>query len=353
MKAESPVKGKRTADRSLLPHVDSILDRATALLHAGELVGVPTETVYGLAADATNPVAVARLFDRKKRASFHPISLLCGSAEMAFDLLADVPESALRLAARFWPGPLTMILRKRAEAVPDLLTAGLPFVGVRVPDHPLTLALLERFGRPLAAPSANRSGHLSPTTARAVEDEFGEEIALVLDGGRCRVGVESTVVSLVHRRPILIRPGGISQELLEEEIGSVDHETDSPSAAPRLPRHYALRTPFFLVRSPEEIPLPERKEAGFLAWGPCPDGFALCRSLSPIYRLEEAAGNLFRELRELDECGLRRLYAVLLPDRGLGCAINERLRKAAEGSASFRNPDEGGYASSPSSPSSS
>ncbi|QSR83889.1 L-threonylcarbamoyladenylate synthase [Methylacidimicrobium sp. B4] len=344
------MKAGRTGDGSLAPDIDSILDRAAALLHAGELVGVPTETVYGLAADATNPVAVARLFERKGRASFQPISVLCGSSEMAFGLLANVPESAARLAARFWPGPLTLILRKRAEALPDLLTAGLPFVGVRIPDHPLTLALLERFGGPLAAPSANRSGHLSPTTARAVEDEFGEEIALVLDGGPCRVGVESTVVSLVHRRPILIRLGGIPQELLEEEIGSVDRETDSPCLSHR---HYMLRTPLFLVRTPEAILLPERKEAGFLAWGPCPEGFSLCRSLSLTYRLDEAAGNLFRQLHELDDCGLRRIYAVLLPDRGLGCAINERLRKAADASASSGNLPEGGYASSPASPSSS
>lgn len=328
-----------------------MLGCAASILRAGELVGVPTETVYGLAADATNPVAVARLFERKRRASFHPISLLCGSTEMAFDLLTDIPESAARLAARFWPGPLTMILRKRAAAVPDLLTAGLPFVGVRVPDHPLTLALLERFGRPLAAPSANRSGKVSPTTAGDVESEFGAEIALVLDGGPCCVGVESTVVSFAHRRPVLVRQGGIPRELLEAEIGALDRETPSQSGFPPIPRHYVLRTPFHLVRTPEEIPLPERKEAGLLAWGPCPEGFAICRSLSPMHRLEEAAANLFRELRELDECGVRRIYAMLLPEHGLGCAINERLRKGAD-EATSGEPGTGRYARSPSSPSS-
>lgn len=310
--------------------VDSILDQATALLRAGEIVGLPTETVYGLAADATNPVAVAKLFQRKRRASFHPISLLCGSAQMAFDLLTDIPESAARLADRFWPGPLTMILRKRPEAVPDLLTAGLPFVGVRVPDHPLALALLERFGRPLAAPSANRSGHVSPTTAAAVRQEFGEEVALLLDGGPCRVGVESTVISFADPQPVLVRLGGIPQELLEEEIDSLEREADSRSVAGRLPRHYILRTPLFLVHAPGEVSVSERKQAGLLAWGPCQSDFAICRSLSRSYRLEEAAANLFGQLRELDESGVSRIFAMLVPDHGLGRAINERLRKGAE-----------------------
>ncbi|MDD4933714.1 MAG: L-threonylcarbamoyladenylate synthase [Methylacidiphilaceae bacterium] len=337
------------------PEVESILDRATALLRAGEIVGVPTETVYGLAVDATNPAAVARLFERKRRAFSHPVSLLCASARMAFDLLTDVPESAVRLADRFWPGPLTMILRKRQEAIPDLLTAALPFVGVRVPDHPLTLAVLERLGRPVAAPSANRTGHISPTTASAVRREFGEEIPLVLDGGPCRVGVESTVISFALPRPVLVRQGGIPQEFLEEEIGSLDQETDekrSPDDG-RLRRHYVLRTPLLLVQAPEEVPLSNRREAGLLAWGPCREGFAVCRSLSPSYRLEEAAANLFDRLRELDESGVNRIYAMLVPAHGLGRAINERLRKGANVSASPRNHGNEAQASRPASPSSS
>ncbi|WP_202213083.1 L-threonylcarbamoyladenylate synthase [Methylacidimicrobium sp. AP8] len=329
-----------------------VLDRAVALLHAGELVGIPTETVYGLAADASNPGAVARLFECKRRAWFHPISLLCDSAKTAFHLVAEVPESAARVAQRFWPGPLTLILRKRPEAVPDLLTAGLPFVGVRVPDHPLALALLERFGRPLAVTSANRSGHLSATTAEAVEAEFRDEVPLVLDGGRCCVGVESTVLFLADPRPVLIRSGGTPLDLLEEVVGPIDRETDFRSDTRRLGRHYVLRTPFSLIRTPEEIPASARKDAGLLAWGPCPEGFAICRSLSALFRLEEAAANLFGYLRELDECGLRRIYAMLLPERGLGCAVNERLRKAAEASATA-GLGAGDYASNPSSPPSS
>ncbi|VVM04358.1 L-threonylcarbamoyladenylate synthase [Methylacidimicrobium tartarophylax] len=326
-------------ERALSSEVDAILDRATALLRAGEAVGVPTETVYGLAADATNPAAVARLFERKRRACSHPISLLCASATMAFGLLTDLPESAVRLAERFWPGPLTMILRKRPEAVLDLLTAGLPFVGVRVPDHPLTLALLERFGRPLATSSANRSGHISPTTATAVRHEFGEEISLVLDGGPCRVGVESTVISLAFPRPLLVRQGGVPREFLEEEIGSLACEADHGRPQPplgRLRRPYALRTPLILIQAPGEVPLSERKEAGLLAWGPCQDGFAIACSLSSSSQLEEAAANLFGRLRELDESGVSRIYAMLAPDHGLGRAINERLQKAAEVSASLR-----------------
>ncbi len=309
--------------------IDDALDRATELLQAGELVGVPTETVYGIAADATDPLAIAKLFEVKGRSSFHPISVLCRSASMAFDLLTDVPQSAVRLAARFWPGPLTMILPKRSEAVPDLLTAGLPFVGVRVPDHPLTLALLERFGRPLAVPSANRSGHVSPTTAEAVRREFGEEIHLVLDGGACQIGVESTILSFAWTPPALIRQGGVPHELLEQEIGTIDHATASPSTPGALPRHYVMRTPLSLVLEPEAIPLPQREAAGLLAWGPCREGFAICLSLSPAYRLKEAAANLFRQLRELDQSGLVRIFAMPVPDCGLGRAINERLRKAA------------------------
>ncbi|MGD9897219.1 MAG: L-threonylcarbamoyladenylate synthase, partial [Candidatus Methylacidiphilaceae bacterium] len=324
---------KERADAAIPSEFDSVLDRAVTLLRAGELVGVPTETVYGLAADAANPVAVARLFERKKRAFSHPISLLCASAEMAFALLTDYPESAVRLAARFWPGPMTLILRKRPEAVLDLLTAGLPFVGVRVPDHPLALALLERHQRPLAASSANRSGHISPTTAAAVQQEFAEEIALVLDGDTCRVGVESTVISFSLERPVLVRQGGIPQEVLEEEVGPIDRGIDESgprSAFDGLPRQYALRAPLVLVRAPEEIPLSERKSAGLLAWGPCREGFAICRSLSPSGRLEEAAANLFGQLRDLDESGVSRIFAMLVPDHGLGRAINERLRKGAE-----------------------
>ncbi|VVM04972.1 Threonylcarbamoyl-AMP synthase [Methylacidimicrobium cyclopophantes] len=312
-----------------------MLDRAIALLRAGEVIGVPTETVYGLAADATNPAAVAKLIEQKKRGSFHPISVLCASAQMAFDLGNDVPESALRLAARFWPGPLTMIVRRGPGKIPDLLTAGQPFVGVRVPDHPLTLALLERFASPLAAPSANRSGHISPTTAAAVRREFGEEIALLIDGGPCRVGLESTVISFASPRPVLLRQGGIPQELLEAEIGPIDPAIDpnrSRSASDRPPRRYLLRTPLVLVRGLEEIPASERKKAGLLAWGPCPTDFAICRSLSPSYRLEEAATKLFGLLRELQESGVDRIFALLLPEQGLGRAINERLRKGAAGS---------------------
>ncbi len=335
--------------------VDSILDRAADLLRAGEIVGVPTETVYGLAVDATNPAAVARLFERKRRAFSHPVSLLCASGQMAFGLLSDVPESAVRLADRFWPGPLTMILRKRSEVVSDLLTAGLPFVGVRVPDHPLALALLERLGRPLAAPSANRSGHISPTTATDVRREFGEEISLVIDGGSCRVGVESTVISFVLPRPVLVREGGIPREFLQEEIGSLEPQTEesrSPTDG-RLRRSYALRTPLILVQAPGEVPLSDRREAGLLTWGPCRAGFAVCHSLSPSHRLQEAAANLFGRLRELDESGVKRIYAMLVPDHGLGRAINERLRKAANVPASQKKLGDETQASRPASPSSS
>lgn len=319
-----------------------MLDRAAELLRAGDLVAVPTETVYGLAADATNAMAVAKLFERKRRASFQPISVLCPSAQMAFSLLADVPESAVRLATRFWPGPLTMILPKHPAVLPDLLTAGLPFVGVRVPAHPLALALLQRFGRPLAAPSANRSGHVSPTTAEAVRSEFGKEIDLVLDGGPCRIGVESTVISFLFARPALVRQGGVPQELLEEEIGPLEREAASPTASGGLHRPYAMRTPLYLVQSPEAVPIQRRTKAGLLAWGPQQEGFAVCLSLSPTFRLEEAAANLFHQLRELDQSGLDCIFAMPVPDHGLGRAINQRLQKAAESSVPSPDSNQAG-----------
>ncbi|WP_035051834.1 L-threonylcarbamoyladenylate synthase [Andreprevotia chitinilytica] len=226
------------------------IERALSLLRAGELVGIPTETVYGLAADAANPQAVAKIFALKGRPADHPVIVhIAGSAQLS-DWAQDIPDDAWKLAEVFWPGPLTLILKRKAH-VPDAVTGGQNTVGLRAPAHPLTHELLLQFGGGLAAPSANQFGHVSPTTAQHVREEFGAALPLVLDGGPCQVGVESTIVSLVDGRPKLLRPGGISRDVIESLLGyELEHHVKASTAGIRasglLDSHYAPRTPLWL-----------------------------------------------------------------------------------------------------------
>jgi len=308
------------------------LDRALALLRAGNVVGLPTETVYGLAADALQPEAVARIFSIKQRPFFDPLIIHAADRAGLAPYVTHWPEAALRVAEAFWPGPLTLILPKR-PLIPDLVTSGLPFVAVRVPAHPLAQALLRAYGRPLAAPSANRFGRISPTTAAAVREELGEAVPLVLDGGPCLVGLESTIVAFPDAGPTLLRAGGISVEALEAVVGPVrlaKREAEAAAAPGQLPQHYAPRTPLRVVAAGEDVPAPERARAAFLGWGPgVAEGFAAARNLSPAESFAEAAVNLFAFLRELDGAGVERIYAQRLPERDLGRAINDRLARAA------------------------
>lgn len=309
-----------------------VIARAVELLRRGEVVAVPTETVYGLAGDGFNPHALAKIFAVKQRPLFDPLILHVLSLDAAERLLAtSIPPQARALAERFWPGPLTLILPKRAE-VPDLATSGLPSVAVRVPAHPLARALLNAFGGPLAAPSANRFGRISPTSAEAVRQELGEAVPLILDGGPCRVGLESTIVDCNGEKPLILRAGGLSIEEIEAVVGPVDHATpvsEKPLAPGHLEHHYAPRKPLRLVDSLEALPPGDYRTTGLLAFDRVPDyPFAACEILSPSGDLTEAAAHFFAMLRALDDSAAQQLIAIRPPQRGLGLAINERLSRA-------------------------
>ncbi len=304
---------------------------AVRLLRAGNVVGMPTETVYGLAGDGLNPAALARIFEVKRRPLYDPLILHFAGAEAAFAVAHDVPESARALAGKFWPGPLTLVLSKR-EHVPDLATSGLPKVAVRVPAHPVAQALLRAFGGPLAAPSANRFGRISPTDAEAVRTELGDAVPLVLDGGPCRVGIESTVLEINAGEIRLLRAGGIAVEEIERVAGRVrqaNFAQNRPLSPGQIAHHYAPRKPLRLVAPGEEPPY--EPSAGWLAFGAVGrDSVRVVENLSPRGDLREAAANFFRALRTLDEDPrVETIYATNVPARDLGLAINERLERAS------------------------
>jgi L-threonylcarbamoyladenylate synthase len=298
------------------------ISRAADALRAGGLVIAPTETVYGLAADAANPRAVAALYEAKGRPRFNPliahVSDAAGAGRIArFDARAEA------LAASFWPGPLTLVLPVAdTTAVCDLARAGLDTVAVRAPSHPVMQALLEAFGAPVVAPSANRSGRPSPTTFADAVEETGAATAAALDGGPCAVGLESTVVALLDR-PRLLRPGAVTRGQVEAVIGPLaEAEADAARSPGRLARHYAPDLP---VRLDAAAPRPQE---AFLAFGPAPEG-AWVFNLSAAGDLAEAAANLFAHLRVADRSGARGIAVAPIPREGLGEAINDRLRRAA------------------------
>ena len=307
------------------------LARAAALLREGELVAFGTETVYGLGADATRPEAVARIFQAKGRPHFNPLICHYPDPDAAFgDVVPD--ETARRLGQRFWPGPLTLVLARRVTCRVALLAgAGLETLAVRVPASETALALLRQVGGPVAAPSANRSGQVSPTSAEHVMSGLAGRIAAVLDSGPCPVGIESTVLDLSAGRPFLLRQGGVSEEALMEAIGPVGRGiTPGQAEAPR-----TLRSPGLLV-SHYAPALPVRLNAeqaaadeAALAFGVLPRGGAARFQLSAREDVVEAASRLFEGLRALDRDGLRAIAAAPVPEVGLGRAINDRLQRAA------------------------
>jgi len=312
----------------------SIQEAARIVRHGG-LVAFPTETVYGLGADAFNAHAVARIFEVKARPSFDPLIVhLAHASELPRVALVQDPR-ADRLAERFWPGPLTLVL-PRTRDLPEIVTSGLETVGVRVPAHPAARALIRAAATPVAAPSANPFGYVSPTTAGHVADLLGDKVELVLDGGPCRVGVESTIVSLVDEPPVLLRPGGVPREELEKALGTslgIARAAERPSAPGQMVRHYATRTPLGLLPGPAG-PVPEgNRRIGLLAFRSLPEavqGYAAVEVLAPDGELTTAAASLFAALRRLDALGLDLILAEPCPQSGLGHAIMDRLRRAAE-----------------------
>lgn len=306
---------------------------AAKIIKKGGIVAFPTETVYGLGADAFNPLAVARIFEVKRRPYFDPLIVHVANPDDVKNLVKKIPSIANSLIERFWPGPLTVVLFKE-ENIPEIVTAGLSTVAIRMPSHPMALSLIKESKCPIAAPSANPFGYLSPTTADHVREQLGDQVDLILDGGPCPVGVESTIVSFLEERPRLLRPGGVSLEEIEFTIGKIEIspiEEDQPSAPGMLFRHYAPRTPILIHWSEESLKAYQDKKIGLLAFQNPANvlKFNHVEVLSTEGDLREAAANLFSAIRRLDDLGMDLILAESVPETGLGRAIMDRLRRAS------------------------
>jgi L-threonylcarbamoyladenylate synthase len=311
------------------------ISKAKSLLENGQLVGIPTETVYGLAGNALNPDAVALIFATKNRPDFDPLILHTSSMERVNDFVKEIPFPLDLLAAKFWPGPLTLLLPKK-EIVPDLVTSGLDTVAVRVPSHPLTNELLSKLDFPLAAPSANPFGYISPTKASHVNDQLGNKIGYILDGGDCEVGLESTIVGIEEGQVTVYRLGGLDLNAIREVVGEVKvmtHSSSNPKSPGMLKSHYSPTKPFILGNLVELILEYNAQNIpfGVLSFN---RSFSSVNSSNQIQLtkdgdLKEAAKNLFASMRALDTMDVSVILSELLPEEGLGRAINDRLRRAA------------------------
>jgi L-threonylcarbamoyladenylate synthase len=309
------------------------LAEAIDCLNASDVVGIPTETVYGLAGNALNERAVSRIFTVKNRPTFDPLIVHIHSIEQAAPLVQHIPEAAKKLAEAFWPGPLTLLL-PRTVLIPDLVTAGSDRVALRVPNHPLTLELLRQLPYPLAAPSANPFGYISPTMATHVAQQLGNEVCYILDGGPCQIGIESTIVGFEEGKTIVYRLGGIALEQLEQVAGPLSvlpHSSSNPQAPGMLQSHYAPRKPMILGDIDKLLQQYNANEVAILAFKTPHAQVPVKqqRLLSVQGDMEEAARNLFAAMRQLDEQDVRFILAELVPDHGLGKAINDRLRRAS------------------------
>jgi L-threonylcarbamoyladenylate synthase len=321
---------------AVLSGADSAAIRlAGTIIKTGGLVAFPTETVYGLGCDAMNPDAAAKVFEAKQRPQFDPLIVHIADRSQLDLVIASLPALGRRLMDAFWPGPLTVVLPKQ-PAIPDLVTAGLSTVAVRMPNHPVAQALIREAGTPIAAPSANPFGYVSPTTAHHVVEGLGNNVDLILDGGPCPVGVESTIVSLAGPQPELLRPGSITIEQLSAVVGSIRRSSSvnhTPVAPGQLSRHYATHTPLTIITSAGARPtLTDGERAGLLICSEAKttgDRFAAVEVLSSSGDLREAARHLFAALRRLDSLGLDRIYAEPCKEEGLGIAIMDRLRRCA------------------------
>lgn len=313
--------------------IGSSLSTALAHLKKESVVAIPTETVYGLAGNALSPKAVSTIFEVKNRPHFDPLIVHTSSIERLAEFTTTLPKTALQLAKAFMPGPLTLLLDK-SSVIPDIVTAGSPRVALRIPKHPLTLSLLQQLDFPLAAPSANPFGYISPTTAEHVADQLGDRIPYILDGGPCEIGVESTIVGFESEQPIIYRKGGIAVEQVEQLIGKVqvkEHSSSNPNAPGMLKSHYAPSAKVVLGDIPQLLADYEGKRTGIISFQrrfkEVPEEQQLV--LSPTGDFSEAARQLFAGMRRLDQLQLDVILAEVLPEVGLGRAINDRLRRAA------------------------
>ena len=311
-----------------MAEIGTDIEKAVKLLMHEELVAIPTETVYGLAGNALNRSSVTKIFSVKNRPQFDPLIVHVPDLEKANAYVLEIPEAAKKLAEKFWPGPLTLLLKKNS-VIPDLVTAGLDTVGIRCPDHSLTRELLKRLPFPLAAPSANPFGYVSPTRPEHVDEQLGSRIQYILDGGVCPVGIESTIIGFEDNQPVVYRLGGLSVEAIESTIGNVTlmtHSTSNPKAPGQLKSHYAPGKKVILGSI--EALLKTHERAGVLSFSK--DHQVKNQIiLSPAAKTEEAAQHLFEALRAFDKMDIDVVLAELVPDQGLGRAINDRLRRAA------------------------
>jgi L-threonylcarbamoyladenylate synthase len=312
------------------------IKEAVKFLKEGGLVVFPTETVYGLGANVFDPIAVSKIFEVKRRPRFDPLIVHVGDISYVEKLVEFFPPQAKKLGERFWPGPLTIVLPKR-ECVPDIVTAGLPTVGIRIPSHPVALSLLREAGFPISAPSANTFGYLSPTSVNQIEPQIKEQVDIILDGGKCKVGLESTIVLFYEEKFFLLRPGGLPVEEIEEIIGKVEPSPPSqkPLSPGSLPVHYSPKKPLILFKNFEEIKRKGFKKIGVLFFKK-PDfeieGIEKFEILSEKGDLREAASNLFSALYRFDNSDIDVIFAEVVEEKGLGRAIMDRLKK---GSAKF------------------
>jgi L-threonylcarbamoyladenylate synthase len=309
------------------------IGKAKELLEQGELVGIPTETVYGLAGNALDENSVVKIFTVKERPRFDPLIVHVASLAQARQLVDSFPIKAEQLASHFWPGPVTFLLKKKG-VIPDLVTSGMDTVGIRCPDHALTQALLQSLSFPLAAPSANPFGYVSPTQPNHVNAQLGDRIKYILDGGACRVGIESTIIGFENQTPTIFRLGGLSIEDIEKTIGPVElqlNTSSDPKSPGQLKSHYSPRKKVAWGVLSEIVASYASQKIGVLAFMDKIDGIAIDNQLilSPTGNLEEAAKHLFGYLRELDKKNIDIILAEAMPDIGLGKAINDRLRRAA------------------------
>ncbi len=306
--------------------------KAVAYLSQGEVIGLPTETVYGLAGNAFDIEAVSKIFEVKNRPTFDPLIVHVGSLEQLGLVVKTIPQKAQILAKAFMPGPLTLLLPKQSN-ISDLVTAGMDTVAVRIPNHPMALALLQNLDFPLAAPSANPFGYISPTSAQHVMAQLGEKIPYILDGGLCGVGIESTIIGFEGEEAIVYRKGGLAIEAIEGLIGKVqiqEHSSSNPKAPGMLKSHYAPRKPLFMANEISEE-IDDFDGVGYLAFKEyhlkIPRKNQLILSATGNY--QEAAQNLFAFMRQLDDMPIQKILVELLPEQDLGRAINDRLRRAA------------------------
>ncbi|HCD66903.1 MAG TPA: threonylcarbamoyl-AMP synthase [Bacteroidetes bacterium] len=308
------------------------VSKAANLLLAGELVAIPTETVYGLAANALDASAVSKIYNAKQRPSFNPLIVHIANTDEVLKYVTEFSPLARQLAEAFWPGSLTILMPKN-DAVPDLVTAGLPNVALRVPKHPLTLKLLSLLNFPLAAPSANISNTVSPTNARRVDQSLGDTVSYILDGGKCDVGVESTIVSVIENQVTLLREGGISKEQIEAELGvNVCTQADEKITAPgQLKKHYATQKPLFLVDDMQDALLRYQTEkVSVLLFNKIETTEnQIPYLLSSDYNLSEIANNLFETMHLADEDNSEFILAERCKNEGIGRAINDRLLRAS------------------------